>query len=95
MAATVDIPAPMRALLHAAMLDENDLVAFLRKGPLVEMPGHADQARCAGTLPVRRALDPETSELRPVEVVLRRTGEGRWQVVSISGLEDLELGDPV
>ncbi|MGE5234374.1 MAG: hypothetical protein ACM3OB_09705 [Acidobacteriota bacterium] len=91
MASTVDIPAPMRDLLHAAMLDENDLVAFLRKGPLVEMADKPDHARCTGTLPVRRALDPETSEMRPVEVVLRRSAEGRWQVVAISGLDMPEL----
>lgn len=85
--ATVDIPAPIRELLHAALLDEADVVEFLKKSKLQDVPGQPDHARCFGTLPVRRALDPETSQLRQVEIVLRRLSTARWQVVSIVGIE--------
>ena len=37
------------------------------------------------TLTVRRALDPETSELRRVEVLLRQDGAG-WSVYALNGL---------
>ena len=49
-------------------------------------PGQPGFARCQGVLPVRRALDPETSQLRQVSVLLRDTGDG-WEVIALDGLE--------
>ncbi len=81
----IDVPDEIRAQLRAALLDETDLVEAVRHAPLEEVPGQAGHARCVATLTVRRPLDPETSELRRVEVLLQSVGPG-WRVYALKGL---------
>ena len=83
--ASVEVPDEIRDQLRAALLDETDLLTALRAAPLEEIPGQAGHARCVTTLTVRRPLDPETSELRRVEVLLR-AGESGWSVYAVNGL---------
>jgi hypothetical protein len=74
-----------REQLRLALLDEADLFAVLRHAAHEEVGERPGFARAACTLAVRRPLDPETSELRRVQVLLRRDGDG-WTVESIDGL---------
>ena len=80
------IPQRIREQLSAALLDESDLLEFLRQARREPVSGQADREHCRGTLPVRRALDPETSRLVEVDVVLERRGDG-WEVAALDGLE--------
>lgn len=86
MSRILHVPEAIRLRLSAALLDVNDLGEFLRHAKPESDPAQPGLARCAGLLPVRRALDPETSQLRRVEIVLRDTGEG-WEVVALDGLD--------
>jgi len=81
----VTIPSSIHERLGAALLDETDLLEFLRQARREPLPDAPGRARCTGTLPVRRALDPETSELVRVAVILEQRGDG-WEVVDIEGL---------
>jgi hypothetical protein len=86
MSLQLTIPQTIREQLAAALLDESDLVEFLRQAPRQALAGQPDRERCHGVLPVRRALDPETSQLVEVDVVLERRGDG-WEVRALNGLE--------
>jgi hypothetical protein len=79
------IPQTIREQLAAALLDESDLAEFLRQARREPLPGQPGREHCRGILPVRRALDPETSQLVEVDVVLERRGEG-WEVCALRGL---------
>ena len=81
----IQVPDEIRAQLRAALLDEKDLVEALRDTPLEEVAGQPGQARCVVTLTVRRPLDPETAEVRRVEVFLR-AAEAGWRVDAVKGL---------
>lgn len=81
-----NVPEAVRRQLSEALLDVNDLGEFLRHAKPEVDPARPGFARCAGMLPVRRALDPETAQLRRIEVLLRDTGEG-WEVIALHGLE--------
>jgi hypothetical protein len=81
----IQVPDEIRDQLRAALLDEKDLVEALRHTALEEVAGQAGHARCVVTLTVRRPLDPETAEVRRVEVFLR-AGEAGWRVDAVQGL---------
>lgn len=80
------IPQTIREQLAAVLLDEADLVEFLRQARREPVSGQPDREHCRGMLPVRRALDPETSRLVEVDVILERRGDG-WEVAALDGLE--------
>jgi hypothetical protein len=86
MSRLLHVPEAIRQLLSDALLDVNDLGEFLRHAKPEGDPAKPGFARCKGVLPVRRALDPETSQLRQVDVLLRDTGDG-WEVIALSGLD--------
>ncbi len=73
-------------LLRASMLDQRDLAAGIRQEQLVEVPGKAGHYRCLCTVAVRRPLDPETAQLRRLELSLRRSGE-TLEVYAVGGLD--------
>jgi hypothetical protein len=74
--------------LAGALLEDEDLLASLRRVQPVEDPTHPGVFRCRCTVAVRRPLDPETSELRELDVSLRRS-EGGFEAFALSGLEGL------
>lgn len=86
MAARVTIRPNVREQLRAAILDEAELVTALKGQRPEPIPGQPDHYRCRCSLAMRRPLDPETAELRSIEVSLRRDGED-WEIVEIEGLE--------
>jgi len=86
MSLQLTIPQTIRQQLAAVLLDESDLLEFLRQARREPVSGHPDREHCRGMLPVRRALDPETSRLVEVDVVLERRGDG-WEVAALHGLE--------
>ena len=78
----------VRRKLREALLEDQDLLVSLRRVRPVEDPERVGLYRCQCTVAVRRPLDPETSELRRLEVTLRRTEEG-FEVFDLTGLEGL------
>ena len=82
----LQIPEAIRTQLAESLLDENDIGEFLRHAKPEVDPARPGFAKCAGVLPVRRALDPETSQLRRVELLLRDAGD-TWEIVALSGLD--------
>ena len=78
----------VRRKLREAMLEDQDLLASLRQTRPAEAPERPGLFRARCTVAVRRPLDPETSELRQLEVSLRQTEEG-FEAFDLSGLESL------
>lgn len=76
----------VRAKLAEALLEDEDLLISLRRARPVEDLQRAGLYRCQCTVAVRRPLDPETSELRELEISLRRT-EGGFEALDLTGLE--------
>ncbi len=74
--------------LRGALLEDEDLLVSLRRVRPAEDPDQVGLFRCVCTVAVRRPLDPETSELRQLDVSLRRTEEG-FEVFELTGLEGL------
>ena len=84
----IRIPESIREQLRLALVDEADFLEFLgqaRPEPVADRPGWSS---CRCILPVRRPLDPETSQLLQVEILLRPSQDA-WEVESIRGLESL------
>ncbi len=80
------IPAHLRDLLEANLLEARDLVEAIALAEIEERPGEPGSWTCRCIVPVRRAFDPETAELRRLELELRRHESGGWEVESIGGL---------
>lgn len=78
----------VRRKLREALLEDQDLLVSLRRVRPVEDPDHVGLFRCQCTVAVRRPLDPETSELRQLDVSLRRTEDG-FEAFELTGLEGL------
>lgn len=74
--------------LREALLEDQDLLVSLRRIRPVEDLERAGLFHCQCTVAVRRPLDPETSELRQLDVTLRRTPEG-FEAFGLTGLEGL------
>jgi len=74
--------------LSEALLEDQDLLVSLRRVRLAEDPDRAGLYRCQCTVAVRRPLDPETAELRQLDVSLRRTDDG-FEAFDLTGLEGL------
>ena len=83
------IPDRLRELLAANLLEARDLVEAIGLAEIEEIPGEPGKWSCRCLVPVRRAFDPETAELRRLEVKLARHQAGGWQVQSISGLAEV------
>lgn len=80
------IPEALRAQLREALVFEPDLVRIIQAQewePVAERP-EFHHVTCS--LPIPRAMDPETAELRLLEVYLRSTDESQAEIVRIDGL---------
>ncbi len=82
----IKITESVRETLRYAMLDEKDLVDSLNQGMQEEVSEEDGTLRCICFLAVRRAFDPETAELRRLEVSYRR-GEDGLEVFKLEGLD--------
>ena len=78
----------VRHKLSEALLEDQDLLISLRRVRPTEDPEHAGVFHCKCMVAVRRPLDPETSELRHLDVSLRRTEDG-FEAFDLTGLEGL------
>lgn len=88
MTKTYTLSDEVRRKLGEALLEDQDLLISLRRVHPVEDSEHAGLFHCKCTVAVRRPLDPETSELRDLEVQLRRTEDG-YEALDLTGLEGL------
>ncbi len=82
----ITIVETIRQLLRASLLEGEDLITAIQQERPVEVEGQPGHYRCDCTVAVRRPFDPETSEMRQVQVSLRRLEEG-WEVYGLVGLE--------
>ena len=86
----ISIPEPIRHQLRDALVFEQDLLQIVRAQqwePLVDRSG-LFQVTCAMAIP--RQMDPETSELRLLEVYLRSVAEDQARIVRIDGLAPVD-----
>ena len=82
------IPDPLRELLESNLLEARDLVEAIGLAEIEEVPGEPGRWSCRCMVPVRRAFDPETAELRRLELKLARHETGGWLVEAIDGLAE-------
>lgn len=83
------IAANVRQRLRQALLFEEDVLELVRRAPREPHPLHAGAFTVKGALPVPRLLDPETSELRSIELDVR-SGDGGLEIFDVRGLRLLE-----
>jgi hypothetical protein len=88
MAEPIHVPEAIREQLKLALLTEPDLIEAVRQEELEPVASPPGCFRGRPTLAVPRPLDPETAELRQIEVFLRPVSDG-LEVFAIRGL-DLE-----
>ncbi len=81
----VVIPEALSHLLRANLLEERDLLESISLTEIAE-PDDSGRSVCRCMVPVRRQFDPETAELRRLEVTLVRQDSTTWEVESIGGL---------
>ena len=84
-ATDISISEPVRKQLRSALLEERDLIDSLRGTPHRALPGKPGSYLCVCKVAVRRPFDPETAELRELEVTLERMQSG-WFVTRVEGL---------
>ncbi len=85
-------------LLQANLLEARDLIEAIGISDVEELADQPGLYACRCVVPVRRPFDPETAEMRRLEVRLRRHESSEsWEVESIVGLVDpneaLSAGD--
>ena len=83
----ISISEPVRQQLRSALLEERDLIDSLRQQPHRALPGRPGSYLCVCKLAVRRPFDPETAELRELQVTLEQMLSG-WFVTRVEGLGD-------
>lgn len=84
----IHFPEQIRDQLRLAFVDAEDLRGALLQADAEPVQNPPGCLRARPTLAVPRPLDPETAELRQLEVYLRPVGE-TLEVVAVRGL-DLE-----
>ena len=82
----IKITDSVREILRYALLDEQDLRDSLTEGMPEEVSAEDGSLRCKCFLAVRRQFDPETAELRRLDVSYRRSAEG-IEVFKLDGLD--------
>ena len=75
--------------LRESLLDGQDLIDAVRQGKRVPVVGEPEHFQCVCIVPVRRPLDPETAELRRLEVTCRRT-PAAVEIYRVKGLRTIE-----
>lgn len=89
----ISLTEPVRQQLRRALLEERDFMDSVRRHPHEAIEGRPGRYRCRCSVAVRRPFDPETAELREIEVTLERMQEG-WVVSKVEGLgEGIESDD--
>lgn len=82
----IKISEEVQAILRYSLLDEQDLRDSLVDGIAEEVSTEDGTLRCKCFLAVRRQFDPETAELRRLDVSYRRSHAG-IEVFKVEGLE--------
>jgi hypothetical protein len=88
----VHFPEQIRDQLRLAFVDAEDLRGALRQADAEPVSNPPGCFRARPTLAVPRPLDPETAELRQLEVYLRPVGES-LEVFAVRGLDLEALGE--
>ncbi|MCB1033586.1 MAG: hypothetical protein KDD47_07110 [Acidobacteria bacterium] len=81
------ITADLRESLKQALILEEDVLTLVQAAPREPMAGPNRDFKVRGALPVPRLMDPETAELRVLEVHVRPLGGEGWEIYAIDGLE--------
>ena len=78
----------LRELLRSNLLEERDLVEAIGLADLEDLAESRGRSVCQCMVPVRRQFDPETAEMRRLQVTLVKLDLDSWQIESIAGLTD-------
>ncbi|MCB1058505.1 MAG: hypothetical protein KDD11_23625 [Acidobacteria bacterium] len=84
---TLIIPEPLRDRLREALIYFPDLERILKASPREPVSTEPGLFRVDCALPIPRQMDPETSELRVLNVYLREVAGGSLEIQRIDGLE--------
>ena len=79
--------------LRVALIDRDDLIKALAAAQPEPVPSQPGTFRARPTLAVPRPLDPETAEMRQLEVLLRSMDGGKMEVVAVRGLDLEAIGE--
>ena len=80
------IAEPVRQQLRLALVAERDLLEVVARADPRPVVGRPDLYHCSCRLTQPRPLDPETAEVRRVEIELRRIDDG-WEICGVDGLD--------
>lgn len=89
--ATIVLSEEVKRRLRSSLCEEHDLLDSVRQARFQEVPGKPGRRRSACLVAVRRPLDPETAELRRVEVTVREDQCG-WVIEEVGGLDEVPEG---
>lgn len=81
------IPEVLRDRLREALIYIPDLVRIIEASPREAVSAEPGLFRVDCALPIPRQMDPETSELRILNVYMRDTTGGGAEVLRIDGIE--------
>ncbi len=82
----IRIAQDLKLSLKQALILEEDLLTLVRAAPREPLPDGDHAFKVRGALPVPRLMDPETAEMRLLEVYVRSVGSDGWEVFEVGGL---------
>lgn len=84
----ISISHAVEIRLRKSLMQREDLVTLVRGAPKEMIPDDTEAFRIRGSLPIPRLMDPETAEMRILEILVRPLESGDWEIFAIEGLDD-------
>ncbi len=88
MKVTLQIAPNVRDQLRQSLVPEQDLLNILSKQQRHPVPDEPNSFRYSCPIPLPRPMDPETAEMRVLDVFLRPQSEGVWEIYRVEGLPE-------
>lgn len=83
---SIRIAPELKESLKQALILEGDLITLVRAAPREPLPEGESSFRVRGALPVPRLMDPETAEMRLLEIHVRALEPGDLEIYAVDGL---------
>ncbi|MCH9649752.1 MAG: hypothetical protein K0U98_16050 [Deltaproteobacteria bacterium] len=84
----ISISSEVETRLRKSLMQREDLVTLVRGAPKEIISDEAKAFRIRGSLPIPRLMDPETAEMRILEILVRPIESDHWEIFAIEGLDD-------
>lgn len=82
----IRIASNLKDRLKQALILESDLLTLVQAAPRDPLPDGEHSFKIRGALPVPRLMDPETAEMRLLEVHVRSVGPDGWEIFAVHGI---------